>query len=220
MTCQQVREEAALALLTGRPLPEDVSRHLELCPPCAQDVDELRPLPALLAAVDPSELSDADVAGELLLHRMLAEAARRQRRRRSWVVAAAVAAVAALVVAVPLARAVLDDPPRQRPPVAAAPTQHRASDPATGVAASVEVAAVATGSSVSMEVSGVAEGERCALSVVDASGVRREVATWSATYRGTASLQVDVAWPPERIAAVELRDVDTGQRLVAVPLAS
>lgn len=206
-----------MAMLTSALVPDEVTQHLADCPGCREDLAELLPLPGLLGVVDASELAD-DEAGELLLHRMLAEAARRRRRSRARTTALVAAAVAALLVVVPLARAVLDRPPAPPPAVALSPVVHRATNPATGVSAAVRLTAAGGGSTVQVEVQGVEEGTRCQLRVVKADGSWSEAATWSARYRGSATLRVDVALPPERIIRVVLFDVDDGQRLVAVPV--
>jgi predicted anti-sigma-YlaC factor YlaD len=215
MTCQQVREEAAVALLTGVELGASGREHLRGCEACRLEIDGLVPLPQLLALAAPV---GAVVPDELLLRRVLVSAARERRARRRWGLLVAVAAVALLVV--PLAWFASGRVPEAANPSAPSGPVVTASgtDASTGVVGTVEVRPSALGSALTMSVHGVAPGTRCALVVVDMTGASSTVTTWQADYQGTAEVEGQVSTPLAEISAVELRDVGTHQVLWTEPL--
>jgi len=92
-TCHQAGGEAAVALLTRRPVPADVAAHLDSCPTCGPEWERLGGLADLLAAAREVDAEQAPAAGPDLLERLLVEAARSRRRRRVGLAAACAAAV-------------------------------------------------------------------------------------------------------------------------------
>jgi len=210
MTCQQVREEAAVALLTGAELGASGGEHVRGCEACRREIDGLLPLPQLLALAAPVS---AVVPDELVLRRVLTTASRERRSRRRWGSLVAVAALALLVV--PLAWFASGRLPEPAAPSAQSDPVVTASgtDASTGVVGAVEVRPSALGSALTMSVHGVVPGTRCALVVVDRTGTSSTVTTWEADYQGTAEVDGQSSTPLAEIRSVELREVGTGQVL-------
>ncbi len=219
MTCEQVREEAAVRLLTGGPPDPEVEAHLAGCDTCRDEVTRLLPLPGLLAgAVTQVGLMDEPPPGDALLERLLAAAAaeRRRRRARVWTVAAAsVAAVA--VLAVPTTVVLLH---RSDTQAVASAGQVRASatDATSGVSGEVTLGPSSWGSAVTLKVTGVRAGTSCTVVVVTKDGTRQTAATWWAQYPGPATVEGTVAAALPAIDRVDLVDTASGGVLLALPV--
>lgn len=210
MTCDDVRADAAAALLSSTPLDDEVQAHLDACPPCREEVAELVAVVGLLplAGIDgPEAVGRAD---ELGLRRLLATASgqAQRRRRRTWGVAAAAVTVAALAVAGGVVLGGTDSP--------ATVVSTSATDPGTGVSGRVHVTPADSGSRLAFEVSGVAAGTTCRLVVVDTGGRRHAVSTWTAEYDGEAAVTTSSTLPVSEVSAVQLVDVASGEPLLTL----
>ncbi|MEV4612678.1 zf-HC2 domain-containing protein [Kitasatospora sp. NPDC049258] len=192
--------------------------HLAGCPRCAGEVGELGGLEPLLA-----ELAEAgpvlEQPSDHLLGRLVDEvaAARRRSRTRRLVLVAAAAVLVVGGPAVTLA-ATAQDPK----PAAVATQQFSATDPATGVSATVGVTGKKWGSQVSLALSNVAGPKQCDLIAVSRGGERQTVTSWSvppAGYGSDAALQTSggAALQPSEIDHFEVRTLDGQQLLVSVP---
>ena len=173
---------------------EAVARHVERCPRCRRELEEMSPLPALLASVP---LADAEA---------LAPAPRRG--VRGGLAALCVALLLFLAVGVDLARDTLRAP---------AQTAISARDRATGVRMAGEVAGVPAGARVVLRLDGVPAGERCRLVARAADGRSEVVARWRASYAGAATVAATTS-----IAAHELSELSViaegGRRLLRIPV--
>ncbi|MER8184814.1 anti-sigma factor [Kitasatospora sp. NPDC094015] len=192
--------------------------HLAGCPRCTAEVDELGGLEPLLA-----ELVEAgpvlEQPGDQLLTRLVDEvsATRRRSRRRRLVLVAAAAVLVVGGPAVTLAATAQDSKP-----AVVATQQFSATDPATGVSATVGVTGKKWGSQVSLTLSDVAGPQQCDLVAVSRAGDRQTVTSWSvpaAGYGSGASLQTSggAALQPSEIDHFEVRTLDGKQLLVSVP---
>ena len=198
MRCQDVREEAAVALLTREPFGDELVAHLGACDACAGAVDDLRAVPDLLALAPSAASAADDDAGDLLLLRLLRRVIAERRRRRLSLVAVAAAVLLLLGGAV---ASFVSRPASVEPDVVAQAVLHP----------------VGTSSVVEVTVAGVEEGTSCTVSAVTTSGTRYEVATWTAEgYDSrTVSGMVPVRW--KDVASVELVESGSGHVLVSVP---
>ena len=176
-----------------------VHSHVESCPRCRREADDLRGIEAMLGEVPPEAFLEGPPAGgELLLHSTLGqvrdERRGHDRRRRTVVVAAAVLVVAAAIAGgTLLGRTTAPD----RPPLAALPTAAAPSTPAARLAAATNVT---TGASLAVEVrpaagwvrvratvGGVAPGEECRLYVLSRTGGRQLAGSWLVSEAGAAT---------------------------------
>jgi hypothetical protein len=217
VTCEQVRESAAVRLLTGGPPDPEVEAHLADCDLCSAQVARLAPLPDLLAsAASQVDLLDAPTPGDAMLERLLAAAAaeRRSRRMRLRRIAAAGVAAAALL-AVPTAVVVAHHGSGQAQQDSVSAT---AANPATGISGHVELARSSWGSEMTLKVTGVQEGTSCTVVVVTKDGSKQTAATWWAQYPGPATVNGTVAADVPAIARVDLVDSASGEVLLALPL--
>jgi len=220
VTCESVREDAAVAVLTRKPLTDEAQAHLAGCPSCQAELADLAVLPPLLASAATNiEQLEAGRPGDALLERLLAAASdeRRDRRRMSRIVAVA---AAVLLVLVPAGAWGWSHLRGSVAVVAAHSVDTSASDPATGVSARVQLAPARWGSTLTMSVKGVREGTRCTLVVVTSSGARQTAATWQAdsSYVGPAVVSGTVAADVTSIARVDVVDDQSGRVLLHVPV--
>jgi hypothetical protein len=161
--------------------------HLADCEQCGRELDELSGLLPVLAEMREDGVAFARLPdGDAMLHRLLAEVSgeRRARKRRRLV---AVAAAAVLVIGGPAVAVLATDGGGGGTPVASqsfAPDQRSASDPATGVRATVGIADKGWGSVVDLRLSGVRGPLTCSLVAVGQDGSRQTVATWSVPAAG------------------------------------
>ncbi|MFC7218524.1 zf-HC2 domain-containing protein [Streptomyces polyrhachis] len=255
----------ALGLLTG----EEADRyeaHLAGCAPCAAELESLLGTAGVLAELGPGA-PEFEPAPPAVLRRALdADGARRRTARRRGL--ALVCAAGVLVVGGPLATGLLlgggearTGPPRARTTATAAPTpptpstatdsarllfEHgglpraTATDPATGVTATVATAAGPWGTSAVLELRHVTGPRTCALIAVGRDGREETLATWSVPAGGygtgpgtepgarpgprpgsqdAAALYVQggAGLAPERIARFLVRTPE-GKVLVSVPM--
>ncbi|MFG2820448.1 zf-HC2 domain-containing protein [Kitasatospora sp. NPDC048365] len=221
MTPRPEDHHDAAAYALGVLSPDDrgrFERHLAGCPRCAAELDGLAALTPLLA--DLAAESGPEPLPEprpQLLDRLVAEvtAARRRGRIRRLALAAC---AAVLVVGGPAATWALTQPTAQ---VAVAQQQFTATDPGTGVSASIGVAPRAWGSEVTLALGGARGPLACELVAVAPDGARQTVTTWSVPadgYRdGPVRTTGGAALGPSGIDRFEVRTLDTGRLLVAVP---
>ncbi|WP_354639252.1 anti-sigma factor [Kitasatospora camelliae] len=192
--------------------------HLAGCPRCAADVAELGSLEPLLAEL--AEVGGpAEQPSGQLLDRLVGEVS--ATRRRSRVRRLALVAVAAvLVVGGPAATWALTDTAARQPAVAV--QQFSATDPATGVSATVGVSPRKWGSEISLALSNVPGPKSCDLVAVSTRGERQTVTTWSVPptgYGADAALRTTggAGLMPGDIDHFEIRTLDDTQLLVTVP---
>ncbi|AUG76380.1 hypothetical protein CFP65_1485 [Kitasatospora sp. MMS16-BH015] len=199
-------------------------RHLADCPSCTAELPELAATTDLLAELRTAgEPIRTPVPSPRLLDRLIGEVAaarRRTRRRRLTLVAAA----AVLVIGGPAATlAVTAGSPA--PTAVAVAAQYSATDPATGVAATVGVTPAGWGSAITLTLSlGTLQGPlTCDLVAVSPQGAHQTVTTWSlpATPYETLHTTGGTALPPTAIDHFEIRTTDTSARLLlTVPVAN
>ncbi|MFD7736067.1 anti-sigma factor family protein [Kitasatospora phosalacinea] len=219
------------AHLLGVLEPERAARfaeHLAHCPRCTAEAAELAPTTALLAelAADaaPDALQEAppdapepeEPAGEERLFGRVAAERRRARVRR--LVLAAVAAVLALGGPA-VTWAVV-----QGSQVASVAQRFSATDPATGVSATVGVDPVVWGSRITLDLGHVPGPQTCELVAVGADGTRQTVATWAVPptgYGATTGLRTEggSGLPPAEIVRFEVRSGTSVLVTVPVPAA-
>ena len=205
MTCQDIREDVAVALLTREPLDDDAAGHLATCELCARVHDELAALPGLLSLV-PAPLPVVEDAGELLARLLDAVVAERRRRRlRTTLVGVAAAVVLVGAGAVVAHRA--DVPGPLPSPVESTPT----------VLADVTLHPVsATTTRVDVAVTGLAADTDCTVSAVTADGRRYPVVTWTVGYAGTGHAQGTAPVASSDVVRVELTDAASGALITSV----
>jgi predicted anti-sigma-YlaC factor YlaD len=214
MSCESVREAAAVALLTREPLDADVREHLAGCAGCRDEVAQLGELPPLLDDAAEAFAASDTVAPSGLLDRMLAAAADRRAARRRRTLRATVLAAAAAVVVLILV-----------PGGAYVWSQHNAvpgfhgsaTSSASGVTAQLDLRPADVGTSLSMSISGVHPGTECTLVVHTKDGGSQTAATWAASYTGTAHVSGTVAAAVPTVSSVDVVDQATGAVLVQVP---
>ena len=225
MICSHVREEVAVALLTGAQMPAAARDHLAHCEVCAAEADELTRLPDLLAITRPDSLDEPE-PDEAGLRRLLAAAAQTRRlgrRRLLAALAAAAVVVVALVGGTQVWRATHGDAtaPVASPTQGTAKQQVRAhaSSAASGVSGAVTLTPAAWGSELTMKVSGVPPQTRCTLVVLTRDGSSVRAATWWATYAGTAEVHATVAVDVASITRIDVVDAGTQRVLLPIPVA-
>lgn len=177
------------------------ARHLRDCRECQRQAAQLSGIPRLLDLADPDapseDIADSSGGGELtVLRRHRGE---RRRRRLTAAVAAGVAALALAGGGVLVGRATAR--PAQPPQTALVAT------PLDGSSAQVRLALTAKAWGTQLELVGTAlpTSGSMALWVVDDLGRAAQVATWSATPGGQATLTAACATATHRIAAVQVR---------------
>jgi len=219
--CAQVREEVAVALLTGTDLPSQARDHLVECEVCAADAAELSVLPDLLSVTRPDVLDEDPQPDEAGLRRLLSAAAASRRSRRWRSIGLGMAAAAAvLLVAAGGVVGWLVRSPSDSPPVAGAQVVHVTAGPSVdGVHAGVTLAPTAWGSDLTMSISGVPPRTKCTLVVVTKDGDSVPAATWWATYSGTAQVHATVAVAVDAIARIDVVDAHSNAALLQVPVA-
>jgi len=216
------------AYLLGALDDDEMSRfeeHLVYCDDCGRELDELSGVVPVLAELRSDGIGYVAPPGDALLARLLAQVRgerSRGRRRRLLSVAAAMV----LVVGGPAAAVVLTQ--GDGGPSAAVQTvpaaRYEATNPATGVSASVGVTGTAWGTSIDLRVTGVTGPRTCYLEAVAKDGTRQTASSWSVptggygtaaqpkplTVRGSTGLTKD------SIARYEVVD-DKGSLLVSIP---
>lgn len=208
-TCAEVHESLG-ALVLGALEPaerEAAEAHVRQCPPCAAELAELAPLPALLNRAAAAEIEKPAAAPPHILDRALAEVRQqdRARRRRTWAVLAAAAVVVLLLAATMVVR------------ITRPPEQVVASGTSNGVAARVVMTPGPSGTSLALTLSGVTPGEHCELVAVSHAGGSDVASSWVATYDGEASVTGTTAY---ELADITRLDITTpeGTVLVSMPV--
>jgi hypothetical protein len=213
VSCDQVRESAAVAALTREPVDDEVRAHLADCAECREEVASLGALPPLLAqAREAVAVSDVPPP-PALLDRLLAAAAeqRAARRRRTWRTALVAAAAALLLFGVPIGTWSIAERLNGTPAFSSSATS------ASGVTADVELKPADWGSTVSLSIRGVHPGTQCTVVVNTHDGGHQTAATWQASYSGTANVSGTTAASVSDVKSVDVVDQGTGQVLVTVP---
>ncbi|MFF3910834.1 anti-sigma factor family protein [Streptomyces sp. NPDC001848] len=221
--------------------------HLATCDWCAQQLDDLAGMEPMLAALADMPGSQGSPAiGESLsakpsprlVERLVDEVSERraQKRRRSFYL---VAAAAALIIGGPLAVMAVNggDSGNTGTVTAASPAKAAfqtmtdkvsATDPATGVSATVAMAGKDWGTSGVMELKGVKGPLKCSLIAVGKNGERETLSTWTVPEEGygipTAKTEEAknplyvsgaAAFTPNQIDHFEVMTLD-GKKLVEV----
>jgi predicted anti-sigma-YlaC factor YlaD len=166
-----------------------VDAHLVTCRDCRDELAGLASLPALLARVNPEELSrieaevgtpDAAEPPPELIGTVLDLAAARRRRSR-WRYAAAAAAVVALAGGI--FGGLSASHPASSPAAAFSPgtggwDKATASSTATGATAAIYYSGEDWGTAFAVKVSGIPDGTTCKMWVTYSNGVRAYVTAW------------------------------------------
>jgi hypothetical protein len=174
-----------------------VDAHLRTCPECRDELAGLAGLPALLARVNPDEISricaddtvqgpalepDGDEPPDELLGTVI-DLAQARRRRTRWRVAAAAAAVAAIAGGLFGGLSVAASGTKTvAVPLSLSGTKWetvQASDNATGATASISYSHELWGDSFQVLVDHIPAGTTCELWVVHPDGSRTQVAAWT-----------------------------------------
>lgn len=202
--------------------------HLGGCVPCRTAVGELSGMPALLAMLSPDEVNAIDT-GEIeppplrpqLLDGLLFEVRRRRRRGRwvTWSVAAAAAAVLAVGILVAIKPAPFGTP-TPAPQVSAATVSMTPVMPSS-FEATVQVTPMGWGTHIEMtctyheEIGTDAEdADKLAMYAVGRDGSRVQLATWMAREGESASPTGSTSMPVDKISAVQVVKVETGDVLL------
>jgi predicted anti-sigma-YlaC factor YlaD len=193
--CAEVRLSLG-AYVLGALDPADRSRvdaHLAGCADCRDELASFAALPGLLGRVSRSEVESEPVdPGPQLLERLLSAAAaeRRHDRRRRILTSVAAAVIVLAAIGVSVGFGVTHDR-HSTPTVAAAvvPASQTftATNPQTGVQATITEVKKGWGASVEVSVVGVTEdlaGPSCQLIAVGADGKTDVAASWSAPVAG------------------------------------
>jgi hypothetical protein len=227
--CQAWREEAAVALLSRRVIPAPAQHHLDECPPCQDEIDELTALtPLLTQSREPAATARAHPS-DLMLPRLLAETSRLRRRRRLQALAGAAAVIAiALPVGFAVGRALAPSLPAAGPGAtvqasAALPVLARgeALDPVSGTRVEVELRAAGSGSRVDVELYSIPGGAHCHVTVIDRAARRIQTQGWVVPKEGYVAGRTYpeiVALEPGEVAAVDLVDDSTERVMAHIPL--
>jgi hypothetical protein len=210
--------------------------HLTDCPSCAAELTELSPMAALLRGVEPvgpvgpvgpAEGSAGATITETNVTDLIRRRATQQRHRRRWqVTLGAAAGIAAIAggIAVGVAAAPQHNGPAG-PPLAVTGQLHSATDPGTGVAGTVGLAAKAWGTQVTLDLSKVRGPLECELVAVSRTGERRVVMGWVVPAPGDgvpghpAHLVIEggTSIPRNDLARVDV-DVVNGRTLLTIPV--
>ena len=217
MSCQDIREGAATALLTSSAYPQPVEEHLRNCHSCRDEVTALCPLPALLGTISDVEREAIEPPDEQLLVRVLRAAAEVRDRRRRRRVKLLSAAAAAALIGLPLGALIHNATDTSA--VAPVAIQRIASDPTSGVLGKVWLTPASWGSDLTFAIRGIPTGARCSLVVVTRGGGRETAATWRAEYAGTARISGAVTAAPSEIERIDVI-ADQGGVLLRLPVAA
>jgi len=214
--CAEVRLSLG-AYVLGALDPADRSRvdtHLAGCPECRDELASFAALPGLLGRVSRAEVESEPVdPGPQLLERMLSAAAaeRRHDRRRRTLTSVAAAVIVLAAIGVSVGFAVSHD--RHSATTASAsvvpgPSQtFTATNPQTGVQATVTEWKKGWGASVEVSVVGVTAdlaGESCQLIAVGPDGKTDVAASWAAPAAGYSGLSKVNASGSTALAATDI----------------
>ncbi|MFB6713131.1 MULTISPECIES: anti-sigma factor family protein [unclassified Streptomyces] len=219
--CDECRaEHAELAGLTAL-LAKVSEAEVEAAPAASEELaDRLVRRAAATAQPQPAA---AVVPQRSRLDRLLQQAASRRRtvwRRQLAAVAAAMTFVAAAASGGTWLATVASTSSQVAQPAATTPAPSRtlsASDPATGVSASVKVSPAAWGSALQVSAKGAPPGITCRLQAVGVTGDAATAATWQAgKYPGGAVISGTVPMSPGTISHFDIY-AGNGQKLLTIP---
>jgi hypothetical protein len=213
VSCRQVQEDVAGALLTHGDLDQVASEHAALCPACAAEQASLRQVAsvmALLTAKDMGAFAPLP-ADDLLLQRILRSAAtaRAQERRHTRLIRGLAVAVAAVIAVVGIGVGV----------AILAPDTHAitASATARGLEATADIAPQGSGSEVRISITGLPHDTDCLVVVHSADGAAQQIVEWTVEYEGTGRAVGSATAAPEAITNVTLTKPD-GTVLLDIPV--
>ena len=231
--------------------PDDVaySQHFARCPRCRAEFRELSDLPRLLDQVKPNRVGDHKrsrppaAPGKQVLAKALEEIGSAKRTRRTntmWLAAAAaVVVLAGGSVAVwqlsgndpaPVEQAAPPSSPSVAPPsttntgtdVVAGARTVGATNPSTGVGATIGIEPESYGTRINLELRGVMGPMQCQLVAVDKNGASQVVTSWSVPAKGFGvpdspeplRLTGNIGFDPEDIERFDIRREGGGDLLV------
>ncbi|HJP76416.1 MAG TPA: zf-HC2 domain-containing protein [Pseudonocardiaceae bacterium] len=212
MTCAHRIDVAAYLLDALEDIESAGMRaHLETCPDCTLEYDELSGLPGLLGALTPNDVENILAPAELpdsLCEQLISRAAsRRHRRNRHRLLAVGVILVGSVVAGATIA---------SRQPAPPSSVTVSATDATTHVHANVTMTAATWGTALQLRLTGVTWAQRCELVVHGTQGQQDVAASWVANYQGSLDITGSTA-----IAAADIRQLavvtDDGRLLVALP---
>jgi anti-sigma factor RsiW len=185
---------------------ESVRRHLDGCPYCRLEVEDLRTMEAALGEIPPEAfLEGPPPDGDLLLQKAIDQVRgehRGRQRRRSTRLAVAAVVIAVVALGGGLLAGRLTGPDTGAAPVAAVARTAAATDPGTGATLSVAVQPAAGWVRLRATVGGVPAGEECRLYAVARDGSRWQAGSWVAEAGGT-TLDGTALIAPDQIASVQ-----------------
>lgn len=236
MTAPEHDKALVGAYVLGVLSPEEINSteaHLESCPECRRELDELRLLHEELGEVPPEAFLDGPPdGGDLLLQRTLREVRGITSRQRVWggsLAAAGLVAVVALSIGAGVFVGQQTSPgspggvaASTAPPLPSG-TKHSANvDPVSGAHLAATVIPANGWIKLQVQASGIAPGQRCKLFVNSKSGVQEQFGGWlvssnaaqagkGITLDGTALMSIN------DVASVSVVN-DQGQVLVNAPV--
>lgn len=226
-TCQTMRQSLGVYVVGALDPSERmlVDLHLAGCRECREELAGLAGLPALLGRVpardaervilESAELRDLEEPPAELLARLLKEvAARRATGRWRGILAAAAAVIFAIASGVAGAHFLIPGGGSQ-PPAASAPEVVSASNPVTGVTATISYRKVSWGTAMDVKVSGVPAGTKCTMFAVNEDGTKFAAGSWSVPYTGQADYPASSALQEQDVTAFQIWS--NGQELLNVP---
>ena len=233
MTAPEHDKALVGAYVLGVLSPEEIGSteaHLESCPECRQELDELRLLHEELGEVPPEAFLDGPPeGGDLLLQRTLREVRGISSRQRVWGGSLAAAGLVA-VVALSIGAGVLVGHQAGPDNGVAAPTasplppgtKHSANvDPVSGAHLAATVIPLNGWVKLQVQASDIAPGQRCKLFVTSKSGTQEQFGGWlvsaSATPGKTITLDGTALMSINDVASVSVVN-DQGQVLVNAPV--
>jgi hypothetical protein len=216
MMCMDARQSLGVYVIGSLPVYEavEVREHLEFCPQCRVEYDELAGLPRMLGMISVEEAAFGPVqANDEILHRLLDQvAAERRGQTRRHRALSAVAAIVLVIGGGALWAGVPGLNGRT-----ADPTPHTvvATSQTTGVKASILYGPKASGTWTNLRLWNVPPGERCRLVVVGRDGKRQVASGWQSGDGGPTEVSTDVAMPTESIARFEIVNQEGEPMVVA-----
>ena len=235
MTAPEHDKALVGAYVLGVLSPEETASaeaHLESCPECRRELDDLRLLHDELGEVPPEAFLDGPPeGGDLLLQRTLREVRGISSRQRVWGGSLAAAGLVA-VVALSIGAGVFVGQQSSTgntggvaastaPPLPSG-TKHSANvDPITGAHLAATVIPANGWIKVQVQASDIAPGQRCKLYVTSKSGVQEQFGGWlvgaNATPGKTITLDGTALMSINDVASVSVVN-DKGQTLVNAPV--
>jgi predicted anti-sigma-YlaC factor YlaD len=229
MGCEEVRTSLGVYVVGAIDPAEraQVDAHLGDCSRCRDELAGMAGLPALLGRVSEQQLSELAGPPEELLETMLARAApgRWNRWSRMWPMLAA-AAVLALVIGGVFGGVLFrqgDSGRSAAPTVTVTATPSRppgekltASDPATGISATLTVRKAASGTYVELHLKDVKQGLRCRLNAVARNGRRDSMGSWEVARKGYHGFYGSTMLPRGEVTSFEVVTAE-GKTLLTIP---